>query len=143
MVFQAMQSGVAAGSAPAVAPPDSGAPVPGGPLSVPQIAVYAANAGFEGNDLLTAIAIALAESGGDPGAVGDLNITRGGSVGLWQINLRWHPQYTAQALMDPQTNADAAFQIFQAAGDSFSPWSTFKSGAYRSHLDVASSYLNA
>jgi len=114
------------------------APTPG-KLSPIAIAQLAANAGFTGNDLVTAVAIALAESGGNPGVVGDLNITPGGSVGLWQINLRWHPEYTAAMLTDPQTNADAAFAVYRAAGNSFHPWSTFKNGAYTAHLDAAQS----
>lgn len=109
----------------------------GGKLSAAGLAQLAANAGFQGNDLVTAVAIALAESGGNPGVVGDQNITPGGSVGLWQINLHYHPEYTAQELVDPQTNADAAFAIYSAAGNSFTPWSTFKTGAYTAYLGSA------
>lgn len=114
------------------------APRPGR-LSPIAIAQLAANAGFTGQDLVTAVAIALAESSGNPGAVGDLNITPGGSVGLWQINLRWHPEFTAAMLVDPQTNANAAFKVYRAAGNSFQPWSTFKTGAYTAHLEDAQS----
>lgn len=117
---------------------DTKAPTPGR-LSPIAIAQLAANAGFTGNDLVTAVAIALAESGGNPGVVGDLNITPGGSVGLWQINLRWHPEYTAAMLTDPQTNANAAFAVYRAAGNSFQPWSTFKNGAFTAHMDAAQS----
>ena len=115
------------------------APPPPNRLSPIAIAQLAANAGFTGQDLLTAVAIALAESGGNPGVVGDQNITPGGSVGLWQINLRWHPEYTAAMLVDPQTNANAAYAVYRAAGNSFRPWSTFKNGAYTAHLDDAQS----
>lgn len=104
-----------------------------GKLSVAQLKQLASNAGFSGGDLETAVAIALAESSGNPNAVGDL--TLGTSVGLWQVNLRWHPEYTHQALLDPQTNANAAYAIWDAAGSDFSPWSTYKTGAYLSHLD--------
>jgi hypothetical protein len=114
-----------------------------GAFSPADIATVAANAGFSGSDLVTAVAIALAESSGNPSAVGDLNVTPGGSIGLWQINLHYHPQYSAAQLVDPQTNADAAFQIYQAAGDSFTPWSTFKNGAYMSFLNQASTFLTA
>jgi len=108
-----------------------------GNLSPQQISQYASNAGFAGEDLITAVAIALAESSGNPGAVGDLDITKGGSVGLWQINLRWHPEYTADSLKDPQVNANAAFAVYSAAGDSFTPWSTYKTGAYLAHMSQA------
>jgi Lysozyme like domain len=106
-------------------------------LSAAEIAPLARNAGFAGADLITAVAIALAESGGDPSIVGDLNITPGGSVGLWQINLRWHPEYTEDQLLDPQANAGAAYAIYTDADHSFSPWSTYASGSYRKFVEVA------
>lgn len=90
------------------------------------IAGYAQNAGFSDSDLLIATAIAYAESSGNPGAVGD----NGDSIGLWQINLPNHPEFQGQDLTNPQVNANAAFSIYSAAGNSFSPWTTFKTGAY-------------
>ncbi len=39
-------------------------------------------------------------------------------------------------LFDPETNAKAAFAI-SGKGDSFQPWTTYTSGAYKSHLDEA------
>jgi hypothetical protein len=113
--------------------------VTGGNLSASEIQNYAAAAGFTGDDLNTAVAIALAESSGDPHAIGDLQLTPGGSVGLWQINLKAHPEYSSQQLLDPQTNAVAAFAVYQQAGYSFSPWSTFNSGAYAAYLPAAGS----
>jgi hypothetical protein len=104
------------------------------PLSASQIAIYAANAGFSGSALQTAVAIALAESGGNPTVIGDTNITPGGSVGLMQINLAAHPEYTAADLLDPQANMDAAFQIYQQAGGQFSPWTTYNTGAYATQM---------
>jgi lysozyme-like protein len=105
-------------------------------LTSDEIRAYATGAGFRGDDLNIAVAVALAESSGDPGAVGDEALTIGGSIGLWQINLRWHPEYAAASLVDPQTNANAAFAIYVEAGHSFIPWSTYKSGAYLEHLDT-------
>jgi hypothetical protein len=134
VIYEAMQQNTSNGSTPAT---------PTGPLSASQLAQYAANAGFSGQDLTTAVAIALAESSGNPSAVGDTNITPGGSIGLWQINLQAHPQYSAQSLLDPQQNADAAYAIYQAAGNSFTPWTTYNSGAYQNNLDQASTYLSA
>jgi hypothetical protein len=109
---------------------------PGSKLTANQIRQVAANAGFAGGDLETAIAIALAESGGDPNAIGDTAITTGGSVGLWQVNLHWHPEYDQLKLHDPQYNANAAYAIYSAAGSDFAPWSTYKSGAYEAHLNT-------
>lgn len=93
-----------------------------GNLSAQDIAGYASNAGWNGSDLTMAVAIALAESSGRPGAVGDVPI--GGSVGLWQIYTKMHPEFAGQDLTDPQTNANAAYQIYQRAGG-FTPWTTY------------------
>lgn len=102
-------------------------------LSIEQIGTFAQNAGFTGDDLVTAVAVALAESGGDPNSLGDTNVGSGtGSFGLWQINADAHPEYgpNFSQLYDPQTNANAAYAVYSAAGDSFSPWTTFKTGTY-------------
>lgn len=114
-----------------------------GNLSASQIAQYAANAGFSGDDLETAVAIALAESSGNPNANGDTNLTPGGSVGLWQINLKAHPEFAQVDLTDPQTNADAAYAVYVAAGYNFRPWSTYKSGAFAQYLSDAQGAVNA
>jgi len=98
-----------------------------GPDTIPG---YAKAAGFSGADLAIAVAIAYAESSGDANAVGD----SGNSFGLWQINLPNHPEYADANLYDPQTNANAAFAIYQQAGNSFSPWTTFNTGAYSQYL---------
>ena len=113
-----------------------------GNLSASQIAQYAANAGFSGDDLATAVAIALAESSGNPNANGDTNLTPGGSVGLWQINLAAHPEFAQVDLTDPQTNADAAYAVYVAAGYNFRPWSTYKSGAFAQYLSDAQGAVN-
>ena len=106
-------------------------------MTADQIAQYADQAGFSGPDLQVAVAIALAESSGNPSAVGDL--TLGVSVGLWQINLKAHPQYTQAQLVDPQQNANAAYAIYQAAGNQFTPWSTYNGGQYSSYIVQAQS----
>lgn len=112
-------------------------------LSPEQIAQYAHDAGFRGQDLTTAVAIALAESGGRSQAH---NATPpDDSYGLWQINMlgalgpQRRDQFDLDAnreLFDPGTNAEAAFAI-SGRGESFRPWTTYTSGAYRSHLDEA------
>lgn len=111
------------------------------------IATYAAQAGFVGNDLVTAVAIALAESSGNsraynPEAQAGTPIGKG-SYGLWQIYLNAHPEFTGQDLYDPQTNANAAFSVYSNAGSSFSPWNTYKNGAYQSQLAVAQAQTEA
>jgi hypothetical protein len=106
----------------------AGGGILGSRLSASEIAGYAQNAGFSGSDLTMAVAVALAESSGNPAAHGDLAITPGGSVGLWQINLKYHPEFNGQDLTDPQTNANAAYAIYHKAGNRFTDWSTYNDG---------------
>jgi hypothetical protein len=113
-------------------------------LSLSQIAQYAAAAGFTGNDLATAVAIAIAESGGNPsdynkepqdvpGRYGRTSPSDGkGSYGLWQIYLAAHPEFAVANLLDPQTNANAAFTLYSNHG--FSAWSTYNDGTYGMYL---------
>lgn len=116
-------------------------------LQISQIIGLAQNAGFSGDDLAIAAAIALAESGGDPSAYNP-EIAAGapqgqGSFGLWQIYLKAHPEYANANLFDPATNAGAAFAVYSRAGNSFRPWSTFKNNAYLAHLNDVSTTLDA
>ena len=116
-------------------------------ISANQIAQYAYNAGFRGDSLNTAVAVALAESHGDTGIHGDVNLqtgTWGPSVGLWQIR-SLNPGHgtaseqalrNAQANADPATNAQHAYTISRQ-GNNFRPWSTYTNGAYRNYLDQA------
>ena len=109
-----------------------------GPLN---IASYAKMAGFSEANLLAAVAIALAESSGNPKAYNPeigVGAPQGkGSYGLWQIYLNAHPEFEGLDLYDPLTNAKAAYRIYQDAGYSFRPWSTYLSGAYTAHLSEA------
>lgn len=105
-------------------------------MTIEEIGTVASNAGFTGQDLITAVAVALAESSGNPNALGDVGIGQG-SFGLWQISSLYHPEFGPDftTLYDPQTNANAAFKVYSAAGNSFSPWSTFKAGTYQQFVD--------
>ncbi|HEX7304753.1 type VII secretion target [Lentzea sp.] len=112
-------------------------------LSPEQIAQHARAAGFEGQGLTIAIAVALAESSGDPRAH---NATPpDDSYGLWQINMlgAMGPERRRQFgldsnrdLFDPRVNAKAA-NALSKDGRSWTPWSTYTNGAYRKYLDVA------
>ena len=118
----------------------------GGNLSASQIAQLASAAGFSGDDLATAVAIAMAESGGNPKAYNPETAARTpqgqGSFGLWQIYLKAHPEFANVDLTDPATNAAAAFSVYQAAGNKFTPWSTFGNGAYANYLSQAQGAIN-
>jgi hypothetical protein len=98
-------------------------------LSLSELRDLAERHGFPDPD--TAAAVAMAESAGDAKAVGDLHL--GISHGLWQINLRAHPEYAHADLFDPDTNARAAFSISQG-GTNWRPWSTFNSNAYKAYM---------
>ncbi len=112
-------------------------------LTARRIAQYAYDAGFRGEALTTAVAVALAESGGDTRAH---NTTPpDDSYGLWQVNLygslgperRADYRLTSDAeLLDPAVNARAAWSI-SGHGASFGPWSTYEHGQYRGHLAAA------
>lgn len=116
-------------------------------LTAQQIAQYAYGAGFRGDQLQTAVAVALAESHGDPGIHGDVNLETGKwgpSVGLWQIR-SLNPGHgtaaeqrlrNAAANADPATNARNAYTISKHGRD-FSPWSTYTDGSYRRYLSQA------
>jgi hypothetical protein len=101
-----------------------------------QLFDLAVQVGFKGDDAHRAAAVAMAESGGDPDAFGD--ITRGNSRGLWQINQRFHPEYDTVRLFDPVYNAHAAFDLYKrrlGRGESgFADWSTFNDGSYRQFM---------
>lgn len=118
-------------------------------LQIPQIVALAAGAGFSGDDLITAVSIALAESGGDPSAYNP-EVAAGaasghGSYGLWQIYLTAHPEYASNpgALFDPPTNAAAAYSVYASAGNSFRPWSTFKNNAYAANVNAVTAVVQA
>jgi hypothetical protein len=104
-------------------------------LSASQIAAYAAQQ-WSGNDRDIAVAVALAESGGRTDVVNFL-----GCVGLWQVyqsvHAHAHPLWTTAWLKQPANNALAAHTIWAEAGGHWTPWSTYTSGAYRSHLGTA------
>lgn len=102
-------------------------------LSDTQIAQVAANAGFTGEALVTAIAIALAESSGN---AGNTSGDGGTSWGLWQIHWTVHPQFDRNQLLDPNYNAAAAYQL-SGGGTSFYPWSTWRFGQYRNYINRA------
>lgn len=123
-------------------------------LSGPEIALVAEAAGFEGDALVTALAIAKAESGWRDDARGDEGLTDdkwGPSLGLWQIRSLKAQTGTGQTrdaeiLTLPLPNARSAFAI-SGGGTNWQPWSVWwrdaqrrigpGQGPYRRHLDDA------
>lgn len=99
--------------------------LPGKQLTRAAVLKIATKAGFP--DPKLAAAIALAESGGVPGAM--LTSSREVSVGLWQINTLVHP-YSVDDMKDPLKNAAAAFKISKG-GTNWRPWSAYTNGRYK------------
>jgi len=99
-----------------------------------QILALAQGAG-SGGDPVTATAVALAESGGNPAALGQ-NPDGSRDRGLWQVNDRAHPDVADACAFDPSCNAQAAYAISGGWQD-FTPWTTFQTGAYRAFLQQA------
>ena len=113
-------------------------------LGASQLLQYARQAGFNPEEAKTMAAIALAESGGNPRAYNPNASTGDLSYGLTQINMlggmgparrKQFGLSTNEQLFDPLTNLRAAKKVKEEAGG-FSPWSVYKSGAYKSHLDA-------
>jgi hypothetical protein len=95
-----------------------------------QIATVARQAGFTGPDLATAVAVCLAESGGNPDALSPPNRNGTRDHGLWQIN-SVHKGLLAQGnWRNPVDNARMAYSIYKGRGNTFKPWSAYNNGKH-------------
>jgi hypothetical protein len=99
------------------------------------VAKAALAAGFRGDNLVTAVAIAHAESGWNAN-ITNLNTNGSTDYGLWQINSVHAALLAHGDWHDPAFNASVAFQIWTDA-HGFSPWVTFWSGSYRQFIGAA------
>ncbi|GEO25001.1 hypothetical protein AAC03nite_07860 [Alicyclobacillus acidoterrestris] len=102
-----------------------------------QVAHYAYDAGFRGNSLVTAVAIAGSESSFNPSATSPANTC----LGLWQIN-KVHDTANPSALYDPSDNAKMAYSISDH-GTNWRAWSTYTNGSYKKYLSVAKTAAKA
>lgn len=109
-------------------------------ISDGQIAAYARSAGVSGANVAIAVAIAIAESGGNTTAHNALPPDN--SYGLWQINMlgSMGPSRRAslgissnEALFDPGTNA-RAMAMLSGGGTNWKPWTTYTRGTYRLYM---------
>jgi len=103
-------------------------------LSASQIAGAAQAAGFTGANLTIAVAVALAESGGNPTA-SHKNSNGSTDYGLWQINSVHSSLLASGNWQDPTANAKMAFSVFQGSG--WKAWTTYSSGAYLKNMSAA------
>ncbi len=120
-----------------------------------------ANNGYYGGDLVTATAVCVAESGGDPlvyvcdenGKVvgqgdfaGDPVPCPAGTTsydrGLWQLNSVAASGTSDGCAFQARCNASAAYLASQR-GTSFAPWSSYDSDAYARYIDAAQSAVTA
>lgn len=102
---------------------------PGGHFTVEELRQLARDAGFFGDAANVAAAVAMAESGGNPNAVGD----EGTSFGLWQFHMPAHPGSTVARAMDPLSAARWAYELSKGGLD-WSAWTTYRTGAYKRYL---------
>jgi Lysozyme like domain len=105
------------------------------PMTGGQVQQLAKNVGFSDQDSVTMTKIAWAESRWNPKSHNDNPSTKDNSYGLWQINMLAHTTKefgigSNDELLTPPINAHAAFVVWKNAGRKFSPWTTWKTGAY-------------
>lgn len=93
------------------------------------IASAAQAAGFRGYDLFMAVAVALAESGGDASAT-NRNVNGSIDYGLWQINSIHKAILASGQWSNPVDNAKMAYRVYSDAGKKFTPWVTFNRGSF-------------
>src|ERR1044072_6380361 len=105
-------------------------------LTRDQISQYATGAGFSGDDVDIAVAVALAESGGN--TTSHNTKPPDDSYGLWQINMygalgpsrrKTFGLKTDADLFDPVVNAKAAKSIKDGSG--WNAWTTYTTGKYK------------
>lgn len=104
------------------------------------IVKLAQDVGLNSDRARVAAAIAIAESGGDPGQV--TNDSDDLSYGLWQINMigslgparrKSYGLPNNEALLDPRRNAMVMADISKQGGN-FSAWTTYTSGKYKKYV---------
>lgn len=103
-----------------------------------RVAGFAYTAGFRGNDLGRATAVALAVSGGDDG----YRWTAGAppyidQVGLWGIDVARWPQWSPDDLGDPRGAAAAAWVLYTLEGASFGGFPPVSGDALSAVIPVA------
>jgi len=112
-------------------------------LTPSEAAGYAKGAGFTGNDVVIAVAVMYAESGGH--YADSATVQKGGyGRGPMQVDLGQHPgQYDEQKLInDPAYNFKAAYDIFKH-GTGWHGWTTHDTGAYLQYMPQAMSGAGA
>ena len=117
-------------------PAPAASAAPNGTLGFARIEGYWVAAGGPASKAATAAAIAGAESSYYPGSIQPNQPYATTGWGLWQITPgNSESQFCVDfRLLDPWNNAEAAVAKFRGAGNSFSPWTTYRNGAYLDYL---------
>ncbi len=100
-------------------------------------ATYPKAVPIEQTQAAMAFAIVLAESGGDPKKIGQLDKD---DRGLWQFNRRHHPEVSDQCAFDAACSTKEAYRVSKNGTD-WSQWNTWKNGSYKKHLTRAGQAL--
>lgn len=105
------------------------------------LATAAAQAGFQGQALRVAVAVGLAESGGNPTARNPNPPTPGCPIGstdrgAWQLNNCYHAE-VPDTCADQLTCAAAETYRISTAGTDWTPWTTFTNGTWQAQLPAA------
>lgn len=104
----------------------------------------ARQAGLSNERAKVAAAVGMAESGGNAAAHNTNASTGDNSYGLWQINMLGAMGPARRAayglksnddLFNPKVNAQV-MSAMSKQGQDFSPWSTYKNGAYKKYMGV-------
>lgn len=111
-------------------------------VDVQTIARAAGAAGFPRDQLATAVAVALAESGGDA-TVTNTNIDGTIDHGLWQINSVHAGDLAAGNWRDPASNARMAFAVWSRADRQWTPWTAWRNGQHLPRMAEASAAVAA
>jgi hypothetical protein len=119
-------------------------PVAGGAVG---LANAARTAGFSGQRLRVAVAVGLAESGGNPQATSHNPPTAGCPAGSrdrggWQLNDCHHPQVADGCAYQLGCAAAQAFRI-SAGGRAWGQWTTYRTGGWRTQLPAADAAIAA
>jgi hypothetical protein len=104
--------------------------------TIQQLQQILRQAGWSENLIPIMSAIGMAESSGRSNA---LNNRAGSeySVGIWQINLLAHREYSRPQMEDALQNARAALAIYRREG--LRAWGSYTDGRYRQYLSSANS----
>lgn len=114
-------------------------------LSPNEMAWCLKTTGFAAADIITGVAVGIAESGGETDVIGSATsgTTNNRDHGVWQISNRWHsPKLQATPnWRDPLVNARLAKLVFdetvRAGKVGWSAWAVYSSGSYEQFVEAA------